>query len=158
VGGDPAAADGVMLRVWDAAAILAASGGAGPSAAAPAGAAGSAGGPAAAAAAAAQRPLAAASSLASVRLFPVKQPPTGTVTAVAASDAAWPQLHLAVGLSSGGIQLMRGDADRGVQRCCPDQGSLQAATFTALKYIPDAVSLESSLSVQPSNCASTKLS
>jgi hypothetical protein len=118
VGGDAAAPDGITLRVWDPAAVLAASSSAGPAAAA---AAGSAGAPLAATTA---QPLVTATPLASVRLFPAKQPPAGTVTAVAASDAAWPQLQIAVGLSSGGVQLMRGDADKG--DICTHSRALQA--------------------------------
>jgi hypothetical protein len=72
--------------------------------------------------AAAAQPLVAATPLASIRLFPAKQPPAGTVTAVAVSDAAWPQLQIVVGLSGGGVQLMRGDADKG--DVCPHSRAL----------------------------------
>ncbi len=105
VGGDASAPDGAQLRLWDPAAILSSSSGAAAAAAAVATAAVEGG-----AAIAAGLTLTAATSAATVRLFTAKQPPGGSVTAIAATDAAWPQLHLAVGLSGGAIQLMRGDA------------------------------------------------
>lgn len=110
VGGDAASPDGAQLRLWDPAIILnssGSSGGGGGAAAAAPDAATAHGG---IAAPAPGPKLTEVSPTGHVRLFPAKQPPGGSVTVFAASDAAWPQLHLAVGMSSGGIQLMRGDA------------------------------------------------
>lgn len=112
VGGDTSSLDGVTMRLWDPAAILAASGTGGGLAPAAAPGPGIPSGADAGAAAVAAPPLAAATATATVRLFPAKQPPAGSVSALAVSDAAWPQLQIAVGLSGGGVQLMRGDADK----------------------------------------------
>lgn len=76
------------------------------------------------------------------KLFPSGKPPEGDLTAIALSAHQWPAVVIAVGLSTGSVQLLKGDALKGkLARAFPPQtlpgggGSITSLHFSGPQHI-----------------------